>query len=124
MYIIIGPNVPKLGFRVDFLPAHLQTCPIKKGHPKEKPICFDDFLQDAIAPVFSVGGTWHISVRNRHANRARLHRHRRSCSGGPILLGCQGPAYLPRRNETTNYQTYLKPVRRTIQQSLKHMRND
>ncbi len=34
--IIIGPIVPKLGSRVDFLPAHLQTCTIKKGHPKEK----------------------------------------------------------------------------------------
>ena len=34
VYVITEPNVPKLGSRVDLLPAHLQTCPIKKGHPK------------------------------------------------------------------------------------------
>ena len=31
IYIMIGPNVPNFCFRVDFLPAHLQTCPIEKG---------------------------------------------------------------------------------------------
>ena len=32
---IIGPNVPIIGFRVDVLPLHPQTCPIQKGYPIE-----------------------------------------------------------------------------------------